>query len=118
MNNHFVILATPAIMDMIRTDLTITCAIPEVLATLLRGDLAKPEEATTLSTRTLQLSPRIIMILLYHGGSTPEYVIFSGSGEGMGPPDRDVPSKARGIFPSIGCILAGRWEPLERLHIV
>lgn len=50
-----------------------------------------------------------------HLGS--QYYIISGLKDGLGPPDEDIPSGAKGVFPTKFQIRSGEWYPLKRIHL-
>lgn len=118
MRNNFIVLATPRVHSLMCEDLRLVAKVNKRLDEFLENGLPSEQAGRDVFVFFVQREPMAAIVFLTGSGNDdPDFLIISGAKDGMGPTDRDVECKAKGVFPTKAAIRAGSWAPLIQIHI-
>lgn len=117
MRDKYILLATPQIIGLMKTDLTLLGRVLERIITFLSDGMSEAHIKRGAFSYTIQKVPYASIFFLGSNiKSKPDFLILYGAGDGLGPTHLALPCKAKGIFPTRDQIRAGEWLPLERIR--
>lgn len=117
MDQSYIILATPRVMRLLEVQFAVFEAVAARINRFLQQGLPQAALAQGLCHFSIQEKPPLSVVYLAGQDPSSHFLILSGAGDGFGPTRFDIPSRAKGVFPTIDNIHSGQWEPLERIHL-